>query len=219
MKKLIGVLLLFTLVTPTFAVALDASRDIWVRESDGDPYEADGIMVGNVTEGTRAGVIDFDLSGIQGTTITEVHLNICTFYEGNTWTTANTVNQVSSVLDTAATNYAEYVGAAAIPLESLGAYNLGSLDDNPELRDVYILSTGTAADIALVQAGADAGGTLTLGMASIDPPGSNGVHGWYWKDYDWLGAPPQLYVNEIPEPMTLSLLGLGGLALLRRKRN
>lgn len=48
-----------------------------------------------------------------------------------------------------------------------------------------------------------------------NPMGGINIYGDYWGDYDY---DPTITVAVIPEPAILSLLGFGGLALLRRKR-
>ena len=67
---------------------------------------------------------------------------------------------------------------------------------------------------------ADNDGVATFMFGSpgetLDPP-TNGFAYWATKE-NTVHAPPTLTVEEIPEPATLSLIGLGVLGLLRRRR-
>jgi hypothetical protein len=49
---------------------------------------------------------------------------------------------------------------------------------------------------------------------TLDTPGSNPNHDGIWTDYSY---DTTFTIEETPEPATLSLLALGGLAMLRRR--
>ena len=81
--------------------------------------------------------------------------------------------------------------------------------------------TGDFSGASLVNfLNADTDGVATLMFGSpgetLDPP-TNGFAYWATKE-NTVHAPPTLTVEEIPEPATLSLIGLGVLGLLRRRR-
>ena len=79
-----------------------------------------------------------------------------------------------------------------------GYWELGSKDDDPDTWDII--------------AGTQFNGTITVG-------GTTGTYSIYLYDSGWTstGVKDTLALTIVPEPMTIALLGLGGLFLRRRK--
>lgn len=63
----------------------------------------------------------------------------------------------------------------------------------------------------------DAEGEVTITMENWEGP--NGGFETIDVDGEVVGISPALTIHQTPEPMTLALLGLGGLGLLRRRRS
>ncbi len=94
---------------------------------------------------------------------------------------------------------------------SLADYDLTSY--SPGIRQVFFIGDGmTTTSVVQNFAVPDSASALVLGIA--DAFGFNGPPGWY---DDNVGGYNVTY-NAVPEPATLAVLGLGALAL-RRRRN
>jgi len=119
----------------------------------------------------------------------------------------------SADFDSTAVTWNSYTGSAAdmgywdaMPVEDIQAYPEGGNFGAPGLWTI---------SQAVVQGWADAGGIATLALVRNDTY-YNACH-WTTNGWDY-GQLPKLTVEFIPEPATLSLVVLGGLAVLRRRR-
>ena len=224
MKILIGVFLLLCLCWGgiAMAVGVSATDDIWIREVSPDStYNGDGVTVWSTAKGDRRyGIISFDLSGLAGTTVTEAHLALYSAVHG--WSDYETpILQSAFVIDDAGTpagsltwnSYMAEKDATKQALETLGYYDLPPASEDPSQQDRFVFSDASANDIALIQAAIDGDGIFSIVIIADE----GDEYGQTWGDAELMGEDAVLWINEIPEPATLALLGLGGLALVRRR--
>jgi len=102
---------------------------------------------------------------------------------------------------------------------------LGYMGNEPDLHDTGALCVFNDADlIALVQDWVD-GNKDNLGLmlrwaddGGVAPPAGTDMWATYANHENPTLNGPQLVINHVPEPATLSLLVLGGLALIRRRK-
>jgi hypothetical protein len=99
--------------------------------------------------------------------------------------------------------------------ETVAGTILAEFDDRPWMIDI---EAGTDLDAVngLSGKGVTGENRVFLGAWGYDTPGT-----WEWGDLmtiEYKAILSETIRQKIPEPMTLSLLGLGGLALVRRKR-
>ena len=223
-KVLLGVLLILCVAAPALAqpVQVTTTGETWLRESDPDTsYDNDGLGVYNsmvTTDDRRITLIEFDLTGVVLASITGVELDMFSIAG---WSSEDypTVTE-AYILDTAGASIAGqtwngYMGAydaGKVALTSLGFYDYDTITNEPSAYDTYVKSVGSAADLALVQAETD--GLLTLAIWAQET--GYEVRG-DWEDDAYYGN--RGFVTLVPEPATMILLGLGGVALIRRKRS
>ena len=221
MKKTFLVLVaLLVAAAPLYAVTeavLTATAETWIREAAPDSvYEDDGLNIYSSLSATdqarRYTLLEFDVSGIAGGDYTGVELNL--FSIGG-WSSADyPAISEAYIVDTAGATiggmswnaYMPY-DAGAVALESLGVY-----DYDTDAYDVWLTSVGSAADLSAVLAETD--GILTIVIKAVEDGTEYRAD---WEDNAYYGNRATLTL--VPEPTTMALLGLGGLALIRRKRN
>jgi PEP-CTERM motif-containing protein len=119
----------------------------------------------------------------------------------------------SADFDEATVTWNSYTGSAA---------DMGYWDAmTPEDTQAYVESGNFGApqywaiSQATIQSWIDAGGIATLALVRADTY-YNSCH---WTNYGWdAGQLPALNLTTTPEPATMALLALGGLAFLRRRK-
>lgn len=222
--KMMSVLLVVCVAAPAMAqpIQITTTGECWIREVAPDTvYDPDGLNIYNSLSSTdqarRVTLIEFDLTGVDLASKTGVELDL---YSIAGWSSEDypTVSE-AFIIDTAGVSIAGetwngYMGAydaGKVALASLGAYNYDTITNEPSAYDTYVKSTGSAGDLALVQAETD--GLLTLAIFAVEIGYEVRAD---WEDDTYYGN--RGILTLVPEPMTMSLLGLGGLALLRRKR-
>ena len=139
-----------------------------------------------------------------------------------TWSTsAVSVTQTGSVTvqlvgDTIAGSYS--VDATAIPVANISVVALAGAGDE---SSVYQYPQGHASFAGFVWLQvldtAEPFNAVIGDQFDVTLSGTGLAAGTYMIDGDYYGANPMLAFTVIPEPMTLGLLGLGGLFLRRRK--
>ena len=238
MKRLGWVLGLSALLLPITAQAvdLDAVGDIWLREVAPDTtYENDWVSVWSSTSGEgarRYGVIEWDVSSLAGQPLLDASISLWSADDFSG--TSYPVKMGGSVIDTSGgtaaigltwnTLNSEHPGLGT-PLETLGRYDVGAPNDDPDnLLGKYVADGGaSAADLAAIAAAADSASGLLTVLFVADEDGS---YQGDWGDGANAGGPGYrdefpgiLTVNIVPEPVTASVL-LAGLALClcRRRR-
>ena len=201
-------------------VVLDASFESWVRD-DGRTLgggDSDLISVWSSANNLRWGVVEFDLSGLVGTTVNDIGLNLWS-RPGGSAANAPLKQQAARIIPGGATSALDWTGITALsqtPFETFGSYDIPPFADDPLLQNTYIYSGGSAADVAAIQSIVDAGGLLTVVLMAVED-GTD--YRQDWGDGAFEGSVPQLVINAIPEPTGLALLALavgGGVIMFRR---
>jgi hypothetical protein len=221
MKMMTGFILMALMAAGASATLIEigSSADHWIREiSPNTVYNDDGISVWSTSKGDRRyGLAEFDLSSLAGTTIDGVKLGLYSAvhrYSDYRTPIIQSAFVIAGPVDGMTWNsYMAGQDAGKVALQTLGAYNLPAASDDPAQQNAYMYSYASAADLALIQAAINGNGHLSLVFVADE----SGTYGRSWGDGDttWAGPAPVLV---IPEPMTVALLGLGGLAMLRRRQ-
>ena len=90
-------------------------------------------------------------------------------------------------------------------------------DDVPySSGSAYLFDVTTGSQLAKLTA--DDAAQYDVFGSSVAISGNTAIVGAHHDDHSWLGSAGSAYLFEVPEPGTLCLLAVGGLALLRRKR-
>lgn len=220
MKMMTGFVLMAFMAAGASAALLEieASADHWIREIGPDTvFNDDGISVWSTSKGDRRyGLAEFDLSSLAGTTIDGAMLGLYSAVHGYSDYRTPILQHafvIAGPIDGLTwSSYMAGQDAGKIALETLGAYNLPAASDDPAQQNAYLYSFASAADLALIQAAINGNGRLSLVLVADE----SGAYGRSWGDGDttWAGSAPVLV---IPEPMSILLMGLGGLAMLRRR--
>ena len=218
MKRLGWVLGLSALLLPITAQAvdLDAVGDIWLREVAPDTtYENDWVSVWSSTSGEgarRYGVIEWDVSSLAGQPLLDASISLWSADDFSG--TSYPVKMGGSVIDTSGgtaaigltwnTLNSEHPGLGT-PLETLGRYDVGAPNDDPDnLLGKYVADGGAStADLAAIEAAANsASGLLTvLFIADEDETRYQGD----WGDGANAGGPG--YRNEFPGFLIVEIAG------------
>ncbi len=217
-----------TLVGPVQAATLNNNGDSWTREADpGATFAGDLISVWNTLAGdggganARHGVISFDVGSLPAETVTSVSLSLWSqafgFSDDNFPISQTTVAIDPTGINADAASWNQVTGAAVLhTFGSLGAYDIPAVGVTPAIQNVFLQSVGTAADAAFVESVRTGSGTLMLVMIAGEggPEYRNS-----WGDGEFNGQDAFLSTNaNVPEPASLTLMGLSSLLLLRRRR-
>jgi hypothetical protein len=200
-------------------IEIEASADHWIREIGPDTvFNDDGISVWSTSKGDRRyGLAEFDLSSLAGTTIDGAKLGLYSavhrYSDFRTPIIQNAFVIAGPIDGLTWNSYMAGQDAGKVALQTLGAYNLPAASDDPAQQNAFMYSYASTADLALIQAAINGSGRLSLVFVADE----SGAYGRSWGDGDttWAGLAPVLV---IPEPMTVAFLGLGGLAMLRRRQ-
>ena len=227
-KKLLLLVLVLGLVGTAKAVqefTFTATGDIWIREKSPDATYEDDLLSCWSSESAdaarRYGLFEFDISSLAGESLISATLSL---YSINDWSQATkpikqyAYNIASGGVTSLTWNtYMSGKDAGKTQLTGLGHYDLGPIDTDPSQQNVYVDSdAATSADLTLLENEASGDGILSLVLIAVED-GTD--YRRDWGDIGYLSQPAKLNVI-IPEPATVVLLGLGGLALLRsRKRS
>lgn len=218
----------------TQADVIDSTEDSYLRSgSAGSNYDGENrILVGwhpvTALEKLR-GVVEFDLSSLAGLTVTDVNLAL-------TIQTIDKYDQDGGTYDLVLKNLGESFDESSVTWNSLtpdgGDISGGSLSTLPgfatttdpgtdsrsaigALVGTDVVFPSTAAFIAAAQDAIDNNaGILSL---VIHAPGAEDYAGGDNALYRFESS-VSLEITAIPEPATMSVLALGGLAILRRRR-
>jgi hypothetical protein len=159
---------------------LPVATELWIREVDADTtYESDGLNIYNSLvsapgAGRRISVLEFDLSGLSGSSYSSVRLDI---YSMEEWSSANyPVVSEAYVIDTAGVSiagmtwnsYLATYDAGKVALDTLGAYDYGSISTEPNAYDTYMTSLGSESDLARVMAETAGDDLLTIVILAVE---------------------------------------------------
>jgi hypothetical protein len=100
--------------------------------------------------------------------------------------------------------------------ETVAGTILGTFDDQPWLVDIDAGTDLDAINNTSAKYGVTGDNRVFMGAWGYDTPGT-----YEWGDFmtiEYKALLSQVIREKIPEPMTLTLLGLGGLALVRRRK-
>lgn len=221
MKMIMGFVLMASMAAGASAALIEigSSADHWIREISPDTvYNDDGISVWSTSKGDRRyGLVEFDLSSLAGTTIDGAKLGLYSAvhrYSDYRTPILQSAFVIAGPIDSLTWNsYMAGQDAGKLSLETLGAYNLPAPSEDPAQQNAYMYSFASTADLALIQVAINGSGRLSLVLIADE----GAAYGRSWGDGDaaWSGPAPVLI---IPEPTSMVLLGLGGLALIRRRR-
>jgi hypothetical protein len=193
------------------ADTLEATSDVWLRESSPDQtFETDLMSVWNSFGGDagtrRYGVVEFDLSSLDGVTIDFASLQLWggdTGFSDATKAIKQSALQIDTTggTQTAALTWnifqSEY-SADAVALEGLGSLDLPA----PVAVEQFHGGAASAADRSLIATVANAatGGNqlLTLVMVADELDGVEYAHSWGDGPDGYGGMNAQLVINEIP---------------------
>lgn len=216
-------------------LCIEATADTWVREISPDSsFNSDFISVwsgtsrpGQGDDGMRRyGILEFDISAAAGQLITGATLQLYMPAHGTGSGLEYPANQTAMVLDVSGTGLAvesqtwntiQSVLPSAIPLDTLGAYNVGATSTTPEIQDAFLASAASPADLAQITAAANSSGKLTLLLVAVED-GTD--YRGDWGDGEAGGLNAKLTLTIIPEPasIVLCVLGLiGVIGFLRRR--
>lgn len=196
------------LVFPTAAsaIALDASFEAWVRDDGATLAERDNdlISVWSSQGNLRWGVVEFDLSGLAGTTVESVGLSLWNRPGGSAalFPLMQTAARISTGGTTPTLDWAAITALSQTPFDTFGDYDIPPFAENPLFQDTYLFSPGSAADIATIQGLVNMGGLMTVVLMAVE----DGTE--YRQDWGDVtdGGVPQLLINEVPpELVTLRL--------------
>lgn len=229
MKKVFAVLVvLFVATVPLYAVSesvLTVTAETWVREVAPDAdYENDGLGIYSSASATdqarRYTLLEFDVSGVDaGAGYTGVELNL---FSMAGWSSKDYLTLTEAfIIDTSGATIAGMTwntympyDSGAVALDSLGRYDYDTITNEPTAYDTWVTSAGSAADLSAVLAEVAGDGVLTIVIKAVE----DGVeYRADWEDDAYYGNRATLTL--VPEPATMTLLALGGLALIRRRRS
>jgi hypothetical protein len=239
LAALIAIVTLLVALAPTQAdlVTLTTDKDTTVMNdsvSDNN-YGASGWLQGYYelsTGKTRNVLIDFDLpNDLAGSTVNTATLKVQGRYV-TVGTTVGVSRMTQSWLEGTGNNTASddgatwntYDGTTAWPGTNGTPVTNSVSDGDPNYTATVGTGYNTAGpiydlDVTNIVA-AWAGGATNNGlMIQVVNPSVENENFSLWASDDTGGTAPQLVIDyTIPEPMTMSLLGLGGLGVLLRRR-
>ena len=229
------VLCVALLVPAVQAAVLTPDADTYMRDTT--PRGGEGHMDIHGSAG-RAGYTRFDLSALIGQTITDASLTYTATLGGARQDTIVSGRVGLKGLDTVAGNTPQNWDEATLSTADVGLEHPGSADYDPLLVTELDAENGANVTETIVAAGAGAwepGTTVTItgadliaflqnaidneaGLATfiMSFPGTDGRGYALATNENTLGHAAAT-LTIIPEPATMILLGLGGLALRRRR--
>lgn len=215
---LLGVLATFALSGAAQAIEIEASTDVWIRESDPDRgvFESDLMSVWNSfgNDGARRyGIVEFDVSSLNGVDIEDAGLQLWDATNGFS-DDAKPIKQSAVVIDTTGGTqvagftwniYQSEYAAGATPLDGLGLYDLPG-QPSP---DAYQNSVGSETDELLIESIANnVGGNqlLTIVLIANEADGIDYAHSWGDGPDGFGGENARLIINDpFPEDVELAL--------------
>lgn len=200
------------------AVSFTSSADTYIHSGNASTnYGADTYMVSNQTSAhTRMAVFSFDLSGVTPGSITSATLQLEDVIGGTNrdYQVYGLIETTESFDETTLTwNDAAFVSGASIDLNQVyGGAALGTYSNAQNaVNTVFDVTSGNYLDF--LNASTDSIVTFVIVDTTINTTGS----GWATKEHT-TALTPTLTIVSIPEPSSLALLALSGLALISRRR-
>ena len=187
---------------------VESTEEAWISEFlDGKNFSGDtsfsvasaAAWPGLPEHGPRLGLIEFDLSDYAGQTLTEATLYLFSpMYTGSPTTKPLKQSAYKVVVpgggSVADPNYYDYLAnmdSGKVAFETLGSYDIGIPVNETNLKDKYVPSVASAADLAMLQAIVDGDGKLQVVLIATEDT----------EDYrqDW-GAVSKPLLNLQPTP-------------------
>ena len=167
----------WTFTTPETA-QISVETEGWLREQTDSFYEDDGLNIYNslISSGDqrRISLLEFDLSSLAPGPYSSVTLDL---YSMEEWSSAAypVVSEAfivemggNPIEDLSWTSYFSIYDPLIDPLDTLGAYDYGSITTEPAAYDTYVTSIGSAADLAKVLAKKTGDNKLTIVIKAVE---------------------------------------------------
>jgi len=167
----------WTFTTPETA-QISVETEGWLREQTDSFYEDDGLNIYNslISSGDqrRISLLEFDLSSLAPGPYSSVTLDL---YSMEEWSSAAypVVSEAfivemggNPIEDLTWTSYFSIYDPIIDPLDTLGAYDYGSIATEPTAYDTYVTSIGSAADLGKVLAEKTGDNKLTIVIKAVE---------------------------------------------------
>jgi subtilisin-like proprotein convertase family protein len=199
-----------------FETVLQPSGDVWIREtSAGSTYENDLISVwstqpDSTTAGRRYGIIEYDLAPLAGKTFYSVELRVFSMLGGSQATRPmkqTTFNLPAGPTAATSMTWSAFMAernAGKTAFQTLGRYNVGIINSDPALQNVYLSSFASPADLQVIAAEIAGDGKLTLAFIA-DEDGTNYKRDWGDTGYQPFKPPVLVFDDSDCQIATKSL--------------
>ncbi|MBN2375124.1 MAG: hypothetical protein JXD22_01890 [Sedimentisphaerales bacterium] len=157
---------------------INVETEGWLREQTDSFYENDGLNIYNslISSGDqrRITLLEFDLSSLPPGSYSSVSLDLFSMDE---WSSATfpVVSEAfivemngNPIQNLTWTSYFSTYDPNIVPLDTLGAYDYGTIINEPSAYDTYVTSTGSSADQAKILAEKTGDNKLTIVIKAME---------------------------------------------------